>query len=181
MLAADGNPSLLRAGSTAGEVLNTNSGPIAAGAIATDAASILTLALTPSTLVELRPSTGLKIVALSMRKDGNETAYDSMRRRDAHGELKDGTIFGSQERPDVEAEPVLTIDTAEGSLVSSFDSTFAMMRDQRGTRVVCASGLLYFEPRGQREAGELEGGSFGEWSADAGHVAAAESDAAAQA
>ncbi|MFN2475857.1 MAG: hypothetical protein ABR526_05890 [Chthoniobacterales bacterium] len=104
-----------------------------------------------------------------------------MRRRDAHVELKQGVIYGSQERPDVQAAPQLTIDTVDGTLASRYDCTFAITRSVDGTRVICASGLLYFQPKGQADAVELEGGFFGEWSDGRGQVAAAETNATAQA
>ncbi|MDQ6626127.1 MAG: hypothetical protein M3Y69_08325 [Verrucomicrobiota bacterium] len=181
LLSVDNEPLRFRGASDLPGALSVQSLCAAGDTIETRDSSRASLALLPNALVIVEANTRLKIVDLALRKDGNETAYDSMREKRAHVHLERGTIFGSQERPDVAAEPVLTMDTADGSLVSSFDTTFEMMRDQRGTRVVCASGLLYFQPRGQRDAVELEGGSFGEWSADAGHVAAVESDAAAQA
>lgn len=103
-----------------------------------------------------------------------------MRRRVAHVKLGHGTLTVSHERRDVGAEPRLTIDTPHGTITSAFDCLFRVETNGTGTRLICETGYVYFQPNNATESTQIEPGFVGESTTAGFHIIAATDDAAAQ-
>lgn len=164
---AQRGPLELRASPRAGDLLETESNGRAS------------LAPLPNLLVDMEPSTTLAIVTLSLSKDGNETG-EAMRWRIAHIQLHRGAIAVSHERRDVAAEPRLTIETQHGAAISSYDCLFKIEADETRTRLICATGYVYFRPLAGGNEVRIKPGFISEWTAAGASTAAAEKDSRSQ-
>jgi hypothetical protein len=181
ILSIDGTCSVRFASTRSAVSLSRDLHPARGDSIETSSGGRVAAALLPNLLIDLAPATTLRIVDLSLTKDGNETG-DAMRRRVGRANLIRGRIFVSQERRDVAAEPQLTITTTHGQATSNFDCVFALETSEQRTRMTCSSGWCYFAPARGGESVRVEPG----YVIDCGEGAspktfAAETDAEAQA
>lgn len=159
--------------------LDVNADPRSGDTIITGADGRASLALLPSSRVELGPSSTLKILALALAKDGNETA-DAMRKRITSLQLLVGSLTLTHRRRDVAAEPRLSIATRHGVVVSTLDCLFRVESSAGRTRIVCESGYVYFRPNESNNAARIEPGFVAEYSQNGDRSFAAADEMAAQ-
>ena len=141
--------------------------------IAVAPSSGVAIALLPSVLLSAGPDSELRILGLSLTKDGDETG-SAMLRREARIQLARGSICILQERLDVQAQPRLEIETSNGMANSAFDCLFVVRQAAGTTEIICVSGTLEFRPK-QGPPVAIEPGHVGIWTATDSRMLRAES------
>ena len=120
----------------------------------------LNIALLPGALVQLSSNSEIKIQALQISKDGNETG-DAMLNRNAHIRLNRGQIAVLLTRRG-EAPSELQVTTQEAVIAADSDCLFGMEINGMKTRVISVRGKIYASPpNGPRQA--VDAGFFQEW------------------
>jgi hypothetical protein len=120
----------------------------------------LNIALLPGALVQLSSNSEIKIQALQISKDGNETG-DAMLNRNAHIRLNRGQIAVLLTRRG-EAPSELQVTTEEAVIAADSDCLFGMELNGMKTRVISVRGKIYASPpNGPRQA--VDAGFFQEW------------------
>lgn len=138
------------------------------------------LELLGNTLIRLMPASEVKLTAIALTKDGEETG-DAIRHREVRLALSRGALLVAQEEePGMAATLRLAVETAQGVAQTNFDAVFRIEADEQRTRIVCASGSLLFRPAADAVAYSLKAGFVGEWSAEKSDVKPSETELSAQ-
>ena len=170
---------------TAREFGARESAPLVSG-IALRPSTILTtgvkghvaLALLPNVRIELTQNSELKIIRLTLKKDGNETGR-AMRDRHVEVKLLQGSVVIAQVLRDW-AKSRVYVETSNGILVGDYESIFRIEHTDDITRAVCVRGIVEFHPNGSPVAVTLSPGTAGEWGHGQARIFPAETDSRAQ-
>lgn len=148
--------------------------------IRTSAGARAAFALLPNALVELGESAELRILELSLTKDGNETG-DAILRRTVRCELVRGALVVSQEEePEITAALQLVLETNAGAVSSNFETVSRLDVSELRTRVLCGSGTISFAPKVASSGVTLKPGETGEWSPTGATLGPSDTDARSQ-
>lgn len=158
--------------------LTVNIHPGAGSVLTTGPSSRVCLALLGSDLVELGPSSEMRIDDLSLTVDGNETS-DPVSRRESRVSLEQGSISVSHQHRG-QADSTFTLVTPNATLSTRASAALRVQCDSGKTRILCANGQLSVQSNAADAPVALAAGMVSVRSADQNNDFAAESDADAQ-
>jgi hypothetical protein len=137
----------------------------------------LNIALLPGALVQLSNSSEIKIQALQISKDGNETA-DGMRSRVVRVQLNRGKIIALFQRSN-ESATQFTISTRQATISSDQNCLFQIQVEDTKTRLTCARGKVSAS-QGDHQMSVIEAGYFQEWPSNGSAAMSTADDARGQ-
>jgi hypothetical protein len=179
LLIAEGDCRIVR-GNQPPVALQADSRLAAGDRIETAAGARAAFALLPNVVAELRDAAELRILELSLTKDGNETGT-AILRRTARCELIRGVLVVAQEEePEMTAALHLVVETKAGAITSNVETVFRADAGDRRTRLLCGTGTVSFVAKAAPNAATLKAGEVAEWSAAGAATNSAASDARSQ-
>jgi ferric-dicitrate binding protein FerR (iron transport regulator) len=145
--------------------------------VRTSDGSSINLALIPGAFVQLSGNSEIKIDALRLTKDGNETAGGMLERR-ARIRLTRGRVSVLFSRSDISASK-FTLATGQAMLMPDSDCLFSVWTDGATTRATCGRGDVSASADGQAPV-RIAAGYFYQWPTAAKEPIAATAEGGAQ-